>query len=176
VEKVEHKGQVGGGGGTKALANKEKHDPMHSAHWERLQINTVTGKENWWVYVVSKDSPHETKIPLRRRHPPNCVTCGEKVLVEDETFSRYGVEWQPVCVRCYSNGVGVPLVDTETHKPTLTGTPKCYWCGEVEGVKGQTCDECQNYVSRAQSDFGMDRKEALANLYYFMTGLREQRK
>jgi len=142
-------------------------------HWEKIPINTVTGKEHWWQYISSPtDDP--TKVPLRKRFPPDCVGCGQKVLVEDDVFSRYGVEWQPLCLKCYGSGVGVPLVSTQKDKPTEK--PFCHWCHEVEGVKGQSCGNCQDYISRATRDFGIGRNEALTNLYYFNTGLRNQRK
>jgi len=135
-------------------------------------INTITGKEYWWAYVTAAtDNP---KIPLRRRYPPDCVQCGRTVLVEDDVFARYGVEWQPLCLKCYCGGDGVPLVNVTKDKPT--DKPYCSWCHETENVKGQSCQKCQDYVARVTTDFSMSRNEAYTNLYYFSQGLRKQRK
>jgi len=139
---------------------------------KKKQINTVTGKENWWEFVhASADS---SKIPLRRRYPPDCVKCGQAVLVEDDVFSRYGVEWQPLCLKCYASGSGVPLVNVTKDKSI--DKLYCYWCHEVEGVKDQFCERCVEYVDRVQRDFGMGKNEAYTSLYYFTTSLRKQRK
>eukprot|EP01123_Difflugia_compressa_P009070 TRINITY_DN28_c1_g3_i10.p1 TRINITY_DN28_c1_g3~~TRINITY_DN28_c1_g3_i10.p1 ORF type:complete len:151 (-),score=14.98 TRINITY_DN28_c1_g3_i10:25-477(-) len=140
-------------------------------HWEKIFINTVTGKESWWQFVYSSDEP--SKFPMRRRFPPDCVSCGEAVLVEDDIFSRYGVEWQPLCPRCYAGGVGVSLVNVAKDKPT--NTPYCHWCHSLDNVSGQSCKECLEYYNRVSRDFGMSRNEAYTSLYYFMSGLRKER-
>jgi len=145
-----------------------------AGHWEKLQINTVTGKENWWQYVHSStDSSTQTKIPLRRRYPPDCVKCGQAVLVEDDVFSRYGVEWQPLCLKCYATGSGVPLLNVSIQDKDL---PYCYWCHEVVGVKDNFCEKCLEYVARVQRDFGLNKNDAYTNLYHFTSNLRKQRK
>jgi len=139
-------------------------------HWEKIQVNCVTGKESWWVYVKTDDNPH--KFPLRRRIPPDCISCGSKVLVEDDVFARYGVEWQPLCIKCYSNGKDVPLVNGK-NKPT--SQPFCHWCLETEGVTADICPYCQNYIIQQQTNFGLSKNDALTSLYYYQTGLRNSR-
>jgi len=149
---------------------KKDEDPARLVgHWEKYQVNTVSGRESWWVYVKSYDDP--AKFPLRRRIPPNCIDCASKVLVEDDIFSRYGVEWQPICLKCYTKGNNVPL---KNGKPS--SGDYCYWCLDTDGVKSDICKHCMEFVARQQSDFGLSRTEALTSLYYFQTGLRNTRK
>jgi len=149
---------------------KKEEDPARLVgHWEKYQINTVSGKESWWVYVKSIDDP--AKFPLRRRIPPDCIHCGNKVLVEDEIFSRYGVEWQPLCMKCYSNGNNVPLKNGKPSKGDF-----CYWCLATDEVKSDICKDCVDYVSGQVTNFGISKTEALTHLYYYQTGLRNSRR
>jgi len=143
-------------------------------HWEKLQINTVSGKENWWQYVQS--STDSSKIPLRRRYPPDCVKCGQAVLVEDDVFSRYGVEWQPLCLKCYATGSSVSLLSVTKEDKKEAEKSYCHWCHEVDGIKDNFCERCLDYVDRVQRDFGLNKNEAYTNLYHFTSSLRKQRK
>jgi hypothetical protein len=156
---------------TKPEKKKEDDPAKLVGHWEKIQVNTITGKESWWVFVKTDDDP--AKYPLRRRIPPDCVSCGNKVLVEDDLFSRYGVEWQPLCLKCYSAGKDVPLVNG---KAKLHSLPVCYWCLETEEVTGDCCQACHDYISRLQTNFGYSNNDALTYLYYFQSGLRDSRR
>jgi len=103
--KPEDKGKPG-----EVKLKKKEEDPARLVgHWEKIQVNTITGKESWWQFIKTDDDP--AKFPLRRRFPPDCIHCGNKVLVEDDVFSRYGVEWQPLCLKCYSNGKDIQLIN-----------------------------------------------------------------
>jgi len=150
---------------------KKEEDPARLVgHWEKVQINTVTGKESWWLYVKTADD--SSKFPLRRRIPPDCVNCNSKVLVEDDVFARYGVEWQPLCVKCYANGRDVPLI---TGKVKPTSKTICHWCLESENVIGETCKDCSDYIVSLQTNFGLSTNEAFTNLYYYQSNLRKSK-
>jgi len=140
-------------------------------HWEKSQINTVTGTESWWVYVKTYDDPD--KFPLRRRIPPDCIQCGNVVLVEDDVFSRYGVEWQPLCTKCYTSGNNIPLINGKLKPSSRTC---CWWCLETEDVDSDICKACVEYIQTQQRNFGKSKNEALTSLYYYQTGLRNSRR
>jgi len=165
--------------------NSQKKDPKKEiqnfpfhltvSYWEKITVNTVSGVEQWWQYVTKNENPEN--IPLRRRFPPECELCGNMCLVDDDSFKRYGVEWQPICVKCYATSQHVPLKKLEEPNPTeKPRNEKCYFCHEPNSVvAGDGCLNCWEYVTNLQKNFGICKTEAITNLYYYNSNLRKIR-
>jgi len=105
--------------------------------------------------------------------PPDCIHCGNKVFIEDDLFSRIGVEWQPLCLKCYSKGDSLSL---KIGKPLSAIGDRCYYCLATEGVNSDMCKDCMDYIVHQETNFGLTKTEALTYLFYFQTGLRNTRK